>query len=169
MKADLVAIGKISKPHGIRGALKVMPYFQLDHLLPQFQRFWLVQKQQTRLIQPQWFRRSGRSLLLKIEGIDDLISAEGFRGWEISVDRDQLPELPGGQYYTFQLVGLPVITLDGRRIGTIRQVLPMPAHDVYLVDADGKEVIIPAVREFIEEVNLAEKRVVIRTIEGLLE
>lgn len=169
MKADLVVIGRISKPHGIRGVLKAVPYFQLEQLMAHLERLWLIKEGQTRSFTPQWIRNSGQYLLLKLEGLEDQDAAGTYRGWEIAIPRSELPPLPEGQYYTFQLLGLSVVTEDGRRIGIIRQVLPMPAHDVYLVDADGKEIIIPAVREFVSQVDLKEGRVVVRTIEGLLE
>ena len=101
--------------------------------------------------------------------MDNLEAAERFRNWQLAVPREQLPPLPEGQHYTFQLVGLQVVTESGERIGEIRQVLPMPAHDVYLVSTKEREILIPAVKEVVREVDLDRGQMSIRLVDVLLE
>jgi len=169
MKPDLVAIGKITKPHGIRGELKVVSSFDLKEFLAHFSRLWLVRAEQGESFSVEWVRGRGRSVILKLQDVDDPAAAERFRDWEVAVPRDTLPSLPAGQYYSFQLVGLMVVTEGGEGVGRIREVLPMPAHDVYRVRGKRGEVLIPAVKEFVVEIDLDQGRVVIRSLEGLLE
>jgi 16S rRNA processing protein RimM len=169
MNADLVAVGKITKPHGLRGGLRVAPYFEMRALLANFKQLWLVDEDKRLSHTIEWVRPQGRFLTLKLADVNDVDAAERFRNWEVAVSRKQLPALPEGEHYTFQLVGLDVVTEAGQQIGQIRQVLPMPAHDVYVVSMEDKEVLIPAVKEVVCRVDLDRGQVIIRPLDGLLE
>jgi 16S rRNA processing protein RimM len=169
MQAELVAIGVVTRPHGVRGVLKIWPYFFLEKVLDRFSQVWLTQDQKIRIFTKQWYRQRGRFGHLKLEGFEDADAIEPYRGWQVSVPRKDLPPLPEGQYYSFQIIGLMVIAEDGTEIGPVTDVLFMPAHDVYVVRTEGKEVLIPAVREFIQEIDLAVGRVIIRAIPGLID
>lgn len=169
MKADLMAIGKITKPHGVQGGLRVVPLFDLKELLVHFGRLWLVRAEQVESFAVESARQAGRFLILKLREVDDVQTAERYRGWEVAVPRDRLPPLPTGQYYSFQLVGLSVVTEGDEVVGTISEVVPMPAHDVYRVRSQKGEVLIPAVKQIVTEIDLDQGRVVIRSLEGLLE
>jgi 16S rRNA processing protein RimM len=169
MKADLVAIGKITKPHGIRGELKVMFYLGLRDLITQSPRLWLVKDREAQSFSLERVRGGGRFLILKLQDVNDPAVAEHFRDWEVAVPRDKLPPLPEGKYYTFQLVGLKVFTEDGEAVGEIREVQPGPAHDLYSVMGQNGEVLIPAVKEIVTEIDLNRGRVIIRPPKGLME
>lgn len=169
MKPDLVAIGKITKPHGVRGGLRVMFYSGLRDLLTQSRRLWLVKGGEEREFSVEWVRGRGRFLILKLKNVSDPTVAEHFRDWELAVPRDKLPSLPKGKYYTFQLLGLKVFTEDGQAVGEIHEVQPGTAHDLYRVMAQSGEVLIPAVREIVREIDLDRGRVIIRPPKGLIE
>jgi 16S rRNA processing protein RimM len=111
----------------------------------------------------------GRFLILKLEGVDDLQAAERLRGWQLTVPRDKLPPLPENQYYSFQLLGMTVVTEGGEVIGELHEILPMPAHDIYRVMGKKGEVLIPAVKEIVAEIDLIRGRMVVRPPAGLLE
>ena len=169
MKADLVAIGKITKPHGLRGGLRVAPYFDLHALLADFKRLWLVKEDEQTSQAIEWVRQQGRFVALKLVDVNDIEAAERFRDWQIAILRVDLPPLPEGQHYTFQLVGLDVVTEAGEQVGKIRQILPNPAHDMYVVVMKEREILIPAVKKVVRQIDLDRGQVIIRPMDGLLE
>lgn len=169
MKADLVAIGKIARLHGVRGELKVAPFSQLREVWAHLSRLWLTQGEQVESFLVERIRQGGRYLILKLRNVDHPEVAERFRGWEIAVPPDRLPPLPAGQFYSFQLVGLSVVTERGKVVGQIEEIWPMVAHDIYCVTGERGQVLIPAVKEIVRDIDLDQGRVIIRAPEGLLE
>jgi 16S rRNA processing protein RimM len=85
------------------------------------------------------------------------------------VDGRHRAKLPRGRYYVHDVVGLRVVDQQGTELGTLREVLKLPAHDVYVVARGEKEFMIPAVKEFVLEINPAERFVRVRLIEGMAE
>ena len=122
-------------------------------------------------------RYKGAQIILKIEGIDDRNASEAARGCELFMDEADLPELEEGQFYVRDMVGSDVVLEDGTLIGTLKDVLTNTAQDVYVVkrsDGPGGEkskndLLIPGVPQFILEVDIDEKKIVVRLPEGLME
>lgn len=169
-KADeLVAIGKVIKPHGVRGELRVevltdFPerYEETDevHLIPPRDaprdappQLWKLEVESTR-------PHHGR-MLVKFKGVDDMTRADLLRNFTLAVPQDELVGLEEGEYWHWQLEGLEAVTLDGEKLGTLREVLSTPAHDLYCIGTRKGEILIPAVDEYVHEVDLARKRIVV--------
>lgn len=108
-------------------------------------------------------------VILHLTGIDTRNQAEALVGLAVEGDRARFPALPDGEYYWFQVLGLPVVNAaDGALLGYLEEIIPTPAHDVYVVRAGEREVLLPAVEDVIIEINLKEG--VLRALppEGLL-
>ena len=101
--------------------------------------------------------------------MDSRVAAERLTGAYINIEREECQELPENTYYAFELVGLEVITTDGRRLGVLEEVLEYPANDVYVVMDGPKEYLIPAVAEIIKKVDIKNRVMKIEPMEGLLE
>ena len=118
-------------------------------------------------------RLHGSVVLLKLAGVNDRYVARSLKGCLIQVNEDELVPLPEGHYYVYQLVGLKVLTVCGRHVGVLQDVLRKPANDVYVVKrpegSRPKEVLIPAVRDFVKEIDLEKGVILIDPVEGLLE
>ena len=108
-------------------------------------------------------------MLLDLEGLDNVEDAEPFRGAEVYIRRDDLDRDEEGAYYWFELVGLEVYLDDGRHLGTLNGILPTGGNDVYVVRTGQREILIPATREVIEEIDLDCGRITVREMEGLLD
>jgi 16S rRNA processing protein RimM len=108
-------------------------------------------------------RVTGPSVLLTLEGYADRAAAEGLRGAELRIRKDMRYALEPGEYWIDDLVGLAVVTEDGRGLGTIREVLALPANDVYVTE----HCMIPAVAEIVRSVDLEAKRMVVFPMPGL--
>jgi len=114
--------------------------------------------------------KRGITVILQLEGIDDRGDAEVITKQHLYAPEDALPPLEEDELFVHDLIGLTVVTEAGEDIGTVSNVLPHPAHDVYVVHRTGHpEQMIPAVDEFIVAIDLDAEQIVIRPIDGLLE
>ncbi len=114
-------------------------------------------------------RQKGQ-VLLRLEGVQTRDQAEALIGQEVSGEVARFPLLPEGEYYWFQVLGLPVINgADGVLLGHLREIIATPAHDVYVVRRGEEELLLPAVEEVITDINLEEGWIKVAPPPGLLE
>ena len=160
MKKPFLEAGQVVGTHGVRGELRVLPWADGPAFLTGFGRLYLDGKP--------WEVEAARVhktlALVKLRGVDSVEDAQRLRGAVVTVERDAAP-LAEGQVFIADLLGLPVYA-DGAEIGKIADVLTMPANDVYVVRGDH-EYMIPAVAQFLEEVNVDEGFVRVRLLEGM--
>jgi 16S rRNA processing protein RimM len=107
--------------------------------------------------------------IIKFDRIDTRSQAEDLAGQTLFVDEKDRIELPDGVIFIHDIIGMKVLSDDASYVGTVRDVLLLPAHNVYVVEASGREILIPAVDAFIESIDIGEKEIRIKPIEGLLE
>ena len=106
-------------------------------------------------------------LLVGFEQVGDRSHAEALRGRYLFVPGTEAPGLPEGAYWPHQLAGCEGVSERGRPIGRVREVLHTQANDLWAAEADGKEVLIPALRDVVVSVDIESRRVVVREIPGL--
>jgi 16S rRNA processing protein RimM len=164
-RSRLISLGKVAGVHGIQGALKIGAAAAPEVFLAMAEveiggdRFRVAEA-----------TRKKRQVLLHLYGVDTRDQAELLIGREVKGESHRLPPLPEGEYYWFQLEGLPVRHAeDGTLFGELTEIIPTPAHDVYVVEKDGREVLFPAVEEVIVEINLDEGVIKVLPPPGLLE
>lgn len=116
-------------------------------------------------------RGQGRYLLVEFAGIDSAEEAESLRGAWIEIPREAVKPLAAGQYYVYELIDLPVYTEEGEFLGYVEEVLRTGSNDVYLVrDRERKrEVLLPAIREVVRDVDLEKEEIRVRLLPGLGE
>jgi len=158
---DLLAVGRVGKPHGLRGEVSV------ELLTDTPERFapGTVLLSDTGELTVATSRRHQRRFLIGFEGVEDRTAAEELRGAILFVAAEDLPDLPEDSYWPHDLEGCEVFTEAGVRVGAISEVLRNPANDLWVTERG----MIPAVKEVVLEVDLEARRVVIRDIPGLLE
>jgi 16S rRNA processing protein RimM len=167
---SFIPIGEIVRPHGIRGDVKVYALTERPGLFTEFQNFYMHNEAgQGEWVSVENVRVKSNIIVLKLKGIDNREEAESLRGNILEISADDFPPLPEGSYYVLDLIGLKVTDVNGVEIGLIVDVLSMPTHDVYVVDRNGAEVLIPAVEEFIKLIDIEKGNMVVKTITGLLE
>jgi 16S rRNA processing protein RimM len=166
----LIGLGAVSGAHGILGAIKVRAtaaaattdpavFAALGELVIGGLGYRVLTAQ-----------RHKNQVLLLLDGVHTRAQAEALAGQEVKGDRRLFPPLPTGEYYWFQVLGLPVIDVaDGRILGYLAEIIPTPAHDVYLVRRGDREILLPVVAEVIVEINLDEGYLKVSPPEGLLE
>jgi len=113
--------------------------------------------------------RHKNQVILWLGGVDTRSRAEELLGLTVQGDRRRFPPLPPGEYYWFQVLGLPVVNVaDGARLGYLDHIIPTPGHDVYVGVEGEREVLLPAVEEVIREIDLEEGVIRASPPEGLL-
>ncbi len=165
MAGDLIAVGEVVAPHGVRGLLRVYPLTDEPLRFRDLAEV-LIDNRSYRVLQATPHKNL---VLLRLDGVDSRDQAEALRGKTVCIPREQVRPLAEGRYYDFELVGMCVYDEAGALIGRLKDVLRTPANAVYVIEADGREVLIPAVREFVREVDVEGRRMVVRPIPGMLD
>jgi 16S rRNA processing protein RimM len=165
----LIGLGRISGAHGIRGAVKVRPDAEAATTDPEvfaaLGEVW-IGGQSYQVLQAE---RHKNQVLLFLGGVDTRSRAEALAELAVQGDRRRFPPLPPGEYYWFQVLGLPVVNAaDGTLLGYLDHIIPTPGHDVYVVLLGEREVLLPAVEDVIVEINLEEGVIKASPPEGLL-
>lgn len=168
-RPDLIRIGQVTAPHGVRGAVRVYPTTDFPERFTTLRRVFLDDPDRPVGVRFRGFVKN--LVILELEGITDRNAAERLRGMNLLVPRAEAHPLPDGYYYDFDLIGIDVVDLNGTFLGRVVEVdHNIPVHDLYVVEtAPGKRYMVPAVRQFVREVDLEAGRMVINPIPGLLE
>ena len=161
-------MGRVSGAHGIRGALKVRADADAattDHeVFTALGQVWLG-GHCYQVVEARPFKTQ---VMLKLAGVETRNQAEALVGLTVEGERRRFPELPEGEYYWFQVLGLAVVDVsDGALLGYLEEIIPTPGHDVYVVRQGKREVLLPAVEDVIVEINL-EDGVIKAAPEGFL-
>jgi 16S rRNA processing protein RimM len=161
-----VAVGRITRAHGVKGEVSVLVLSQVAERFEPGSRLFLGEGEQQPLTVAE-ARPHRQRLLVRFEGVMDRDRAEELQGSYLFVTAASAPELPEGEFWTHQLVGCEVVTDSGRSLGRIREVIRTAANDVWAAGGDEGEVLIPALKEVVETVDLRGGRVVVHEIPGL--
>ena len=166
-KCSLVAVGKVVKTHGVRGALKVLAYGETLGEMEAGDKLFSIEGGGQRRLTLVSLNSQKRVLIVQFEEIGGMDQAQALTGKDLFIDKDRLPRLPSGEYYHFQLIGLSVETKEGKPLGTLSAVFETGGHDVYVVEKGGKELLIPAIEQVIGEVDLLNGKLIVDLPEGL--
>jgi 16S rRNA processing protein RimM len=109
----------------------------------------------------------GRFVLLKLEGIDSREAAERWRNAMVVVPEDERVRLPRGHYFWQDVIGLDVRTDDGQRLGRVREILETGANDVYVVDTEPGELLVPAIKDVVQRIDVPAREMVVRLLDGM--
>jgi len=164
---DYIKVGKIVNTHGVKGCMKVLAltdelerFDELDYVYTEIDNM-------KRKVKDVWYRKG--MVYLELEGISNMDDAIKLKESFVSIEENQLKELPQDTYYIFEHEGLEVYSAEGEYIGKIKEVFQTGANDVYEVKNKTNTYYIPAIKDVVKEVNIKDKKVIINVIEGLLE
>ncbi len=160
-KKRYLEAGRIVNTHGVRGEVKIQPWADSPEFLRGFSRLY-IDGRPYRLLSA---RVHKSSVIASLEDVDDVNAAMALRDKTVFIDRREA-RLPEGGYFIQDLIGAKVVTEDGAELGTLAEVLNMPASDVYVVRGE-REILIPAVPQFIISRDIDEGVITVRMMEGL--
>ena len=157
---DYLVVGRIVRPHGIRGGLVVEQFSKLIQSIRPGSEIFLGGSTTLSIVRSIRSHR-GRYLLV-IEGCEDRDTAEQWRDAEIRLESGDVESLQEGEYYHWQLLGLHVCCEDGETLGEIAEILETGANDVFVVrNESGDEILLPAIESVIRDVDLEQRKVVV--------
>ncbi len=167
---EWATIGKVVAPFGLHGELKVLSLTDIPNRFAELEAIYLGpdhMRHRINSVRPY----KGEMVVLKLAGVEDANTAETLRNLDLTIPLSQLAKLPPDSYYQHDILGLQVLTLDGREIGRIMDILVTGSNDVYIIKAaaDGKQVLIPAIKDVIKQVDLIRQMMYIEPIQGLLD
>ena len=166
----LITIGKVVKPFGVKGEMKIEPMTDFPERFTGLTRVYLVSPAGKEVAcEVKSVRYAGGAPFLLFSGYDSPEKAKAVNGWFIKVPEEEAVRLPEGTYYWFELIGMEVISEDGEKLGTIVDVFATGSNDVYVMKQGRKETYIPATAEVVRQIDRVAKRMVIRLIDGLME
>lgn len=163
----MIYVMQIVNTHGVRGEVKALHYTDGEDF---FKKVKTVYKEDETPIKINSWRFQKGAVLLKLEGVDSMELAEKMRFTKLYAKEDDLPKLPDGEYYFFQLIGLKAFLPDATEIGEVTDVIENNASNLLEIKKiDGEKVLVPNIPVFVSEVNLDEGKIVITPIEGLIQ
>jgi 16S rRNA processing protein RimM len=169
------AIGQVLSPHGIAGFSKVFPYSDYPERCHDLDQVTLELNGKRSRLTVEKASVYGRFWLLKFAGIESREQAASLTGGLLLIPISERISLPQGSYFFDQITGLKVYTVGGEQLGEIVDVISTGGHDLYVlkqqpgVGASAKEILLPAVRRFIKQVDPEAGRMVVELPEGLTE
>jgi 16S rRNA processing protein RimM len=163
-KVDALPFARVGRPHGVRGELTLRLFNVADDAFDADQlplKVWLVRGEERRELTLVAVRPANEVLLVRLEGIDTREQAAALTNAEIWVSREVLPKLDDDEFYIEDLVGCTVVDTEGRERGTVRSTFWNGAQDVLQLEGAEGELLVPAVPEFLLEVDLEARRLVV--------
>lgn len=162
-------VGVISSTHGVRGEVKVFPTTDDKNRFKKLKNVILDTGKEHMPLEIESVKFFKQFAILKFKGIDNINDIEKYKGKSLLVDRKNAVKLQKDEYFIADMIGMEVFTEDGNRFGVLRDVMETGANDVYVIDmADGKEVLVPAIKQCILNVDVEEKKMTIHLLEGLV-
>jgi 16S rRNA processing protein RimM len=167
---ELIPVGKIIAPHGIKGQMKLHSYSGNADSLSSVRSVTLKSPSGTlQEFSMNCFKANSGKFIIGFKGCDDINLIEPFLGNEVCLQRSQLPRLEADEYYWSDLIGLQVFTDDGTLLGKIADIFETGSSDIYVVRGGKREYLIPAIADVIKSVDPTGGKIVITPLDGLLD
>jgi 16S rRNA processing protein RimM len=164
-----VLVGIVLKTIGLKGELKIKPLTDNPDRYSEGAKVWAGGPSEASvMLTVRSSRDAGRDIAVFFVEIDSIEKAEVFRGKELYVPESDVPPLPEGEYYQFQVLGLDVFTSSGRLLGKVSDIIEAGAKDVYVVRGGGKEYLIPVTDDAVEEIDVKGGKIKLRPMKGYI-
>jgi len=161
MKKEFLEVGQIVNTHGIRGEVKLVPWADSPEFLLKFKTLYLAEEP----VKVCSAKVHKGSVILALEGVEDVNAAMALKGKVLSIRRSDA-KLPKGSFFLQDIIGAEVVTEQGEVIGTLADVLDLPGNTVYVVKGE-REILIPAVPEFVLNTDAEAGKITVRLIDGM--
>ena len=166
---QLLQVGVISSTHGVRGEVKVFPTTDDVKRFKKLKQVILDTGREHLTLEIEGVKFFKQFVILKFKGIDNINDIEKYKGKSLLVDRANAVKLHKNEYFVADMIGLQVFTEDGEEFGVMKDVMETGANDVYIIDSPKHgEVLIPAIKQCILDVDIENEKIIIHLLDGLL-
>jgi 16S rRNA processing protein RimM len=163
-----LAVGFLRRPHGVHGEIIMDLHTDFPERIQPGKKVYLGEKHEAAVFDG--VRAHGNGMLVKLRGYDTPETAGRFRNQWVYVRSDEVPPLPEGSHYQYELIGLNVVDEDGSPLGVLAEIIETGANDVYAVrDDSGKEILLPAIPSVVLHVNMGARVMKVHLLEGLID
>jgi len=171
---ERIDIGKISNSHGINGEVKLFPYtnlseviFALDNVLlfhPEKKKFFF-----SKVIE---VKPSNKLYILRFQGVETISEAKNLQGFEVYIDKKEMPEIEDSEYYIYELIGMLVKYEDGEIVGEVKDIMQTKANDILMIEKKvteykSEETLIPLIQNFIVEMDKKNNIIIAKRMEWM--
>ncbi len=157
MTKDVLFVGEVVKPQGIKGEVKVIPLTDDPNQVATMDTV-IIDGRETKILSS---RVEKSMVIVRFEGVNDRNSAEELRGKKLAITRDMAEELPEGQYYIVDLIGCKVVTNGKEELGVLKDILQHSSRDVYVVKGQRGDVLFPALKDLLMDVDISNKKITV--------
>ncbi len=166
---DMFKVGVITTTHGIMGEVKVFPTTNDARRFKRLKEVILDTGKELITLEVEGVKFFKSLVILKFKGIDNIDDVQKYRQKSLYVTRENAVRLGKDEYFIADLMGLKVVDENGHELGVLKEVMETGANDVYVIDmADGKELLLPAIKQCVLQVNIEEGFVKVHVLEGLI-
>lgn len=167
---DLLQVGAITQPHGIRGEVKVFPMTNDVKRFKKLKEVILDTGREKMTLEIEGVKFFKQYAILKFKGYDNINDIEKYKGKPLFVTRENAVKLGRDEYFIADLIGIEVYDEDGQYLGVLQKVIETGANDVYEVKfEDGREVLFPAIKQCILDVDMESRKMKVHIMDGLLD
>lgn len=159
-------VSKIIEPFGVRGEAKCSIETDIVENISSQKFFYARRGEKRILLEVEYMIEREDHFIIKFRGIDTREAIKFFKGWFLEVKVEDLVPPPEGEYYRFQLLDFSVYTVEGDFVGYVEDFIDAGCYDIFVIRSEDREVLVPSV--FVERIEDENRRIVIRTIEGLI-
>jgi 16S rRNA processing protein RimM len=161
-----LVIGRVLKPHGVRGEVRVTPLTELPERFTWLEQVYLGEVD-PQPVTVETVRMHQNVVLLKLAGYDDRDAAQALRGVWLQVPEEEALPLEEGEYYLYQLVDLAVFTNDGQHLGVLVDVIETGANNVFVVRGEQGERLLPDIADVVQEIDFENGRMTVQLLPGM--
>lgn len=166
---EYLEIGQIVNTFGIKGQVKVVPFTDDITQFDTLKQIYIEKRKNLELFEIEKSNYHKNMIILKLKGIDTPEQAESLRNCYIKINRKDARNLPEGTYFIVDLIGLDVYTDEEKLLGTLEDIYNAGSSDIYVVrTSEGKQILLPAIKDVIKKVDIENKKVIVHIIEGLI-
>ena len=166
---SMLQVGVITTTHGIRGEVKVFPTTDTARRFLELKYVYLESAGEYKKLEIQNVKFFKKFAILKLSGFHDINEAEKYKGKELWIPREEAQPLEEDEYYIGDLIGMEVVLEDKSSFGVLKDVMETGANDVYVIRmGDGRELLLPAIKQCILDVDMEQRRMKVHVLEGLL-
>lgn len=168
-KKDYLQVGVITQTHGIRGEVKVFPTTDDPTRFQTLKNVVLDTGKTYIPLEIEGVKFFKQFVILKFKGIDNINDIEKYKKSPLLVSREDAVDLEEDEYFITDMIGMKVVIEDGAEFGVLADVMETGANDVYVVETkEHGEVLLPAIKECILEVDIEEQKMVVHLMDGLI-
>lgn len=163
-------VGVVTQTHGIRGEVKVFPTTDDVNRFKKLKEVILETEKERLTLTIEGVKFFKQYVILKFREYDSINDIEKYKGARLLVPREKAVKLQKDEYFVADLIGMQVVTEDGVPFGNLKNVLGTGANDVYVVEtAEGKEVMLPAIKECVLQIDMEKGVITVHIMDGLLD